>query len=303
MLRNPFIGNAPTKKIKSIKAHLISDKYKKNFNIDVSNYFSGLSHIDIYECQESGYRFYYPFNLSGDSSFYEHLQNFEWYYRPWKWEHQVCEKHINSDTKKVLEVGSGTGSFLKEISSRHTFSDCIGLELNKESACEKENFRILNTTIQEFSIHNENQFDLVCSFQVLEHISDVYSFLEAKIRCTKENGTIVVSVPNNDSFLKYEDDVLNMPPHHMGLWHKGSLSKIAELFNLKVEKVYYEPLRPNHYSYYLNAMMKKHFGSFIGKKVAGASRILGLYPLLQKTFLRNPSGKKGHSIVVVFKKT
>jgi len=44
----------------------------------------------------------------------------------------------------------------------------------------------LNETIEGYSEINHGQFDLVCSFQVLEHIPKVYSFLEGKVKALKK---------------------------------------------------------------------------------------------------------------------
>lgn len=73
--------------VKSINKKQIIIAYK-GFGIDVSKYFRNINNISIYHCNDTGYRFYYPLDMSGDSKFYEFFQKFDWYYMPWKWEHE-----------------------------------------------------------------------------------------------------------------------------------------------------------------------------------------------------------------------
>lgn len=98
---------------------------------------------------------------------------------------------------------------------------------------------------------------MVCSFQVLEHIADVKSFIESSLKALKKGGRLVVAVPNNDVlFFKYRNLrfqnnhylktlLLNLPPHHMGLWNPRSIVNLASIYNLKLEALFKEPL--NHH--------------------------------------------------------
>ena len=87
-IASPLSKTSSVELVKNISTKNIINSYK-TYNINVLSYFSGLKEIAIYKCKETGYKFYYPFNLSGDSKFYEHFQNFDWYYMPWKWEHEI----------------------------------------------------------------------------------------------------------------------------------------------------------------------------------------------------------------------
>ena len=88
-IRSP-LTQGPTKHIKDIDVSDIVENYKIQFNIDIKKYFYDIiiETIQVFECIETGYQFYTPKNISGDSEFYERLQRFEWYYMLWKWEHE-----------------------------------------------------------------------------------------------------------------------------------------------------------------------------------------------------------------------
>ena len=117
-------------KIKEISVKKIINAYSKSFDIDVLKE-QKIQKILLFECVASNYKFYYPLNLSGDSSFYEKLQNIDWYYMPWKWEHDFALKYINQ-SDNILEVGCGNGGFLKELIKRG-YSHVYGIELNENA--------------------------------------------------------------------------------------------------------------------------------------------------------------------------
>jgi SAM-dependent methyltransferase len=243
---------------RKIDVDSIIELYRNQLGIDVAHYFKRIKEVEVYKCLDTGYRFYYPDFLSGQSEFYEQLQaKFDWYYCPWKWEHEVAARHINS-RMKILEVGCGNGDFLKRLKQIKNING-VGLELN-QSAVEngqKNGIDIRNQSLQVHAESNAEQYDVVCSFQVLEHVASVKSFWEAQLSCLKRGGKLIVSVPNNNSFVKVDDEgILNMPPHHMGLWTERSLTKLADLYNLMVEEVSYEPFRVHTSPYFLGVMTR-----------------------------------------------
>lgn len=237
-----------------IDVNKLLQTYKNSFDIDVSHYFINIDKILLYECQDTGYRFYYPYNIAGDSVFYEHLQKFDWYYMPWKWEHEQASNFIKPNMK-VLEIGCGPGDFLLRIKEK-LGAQCVGIEFNKKAIeiAEKKGLTVLEESIEQHAILNKEVYDVICSFQVLEHVSDVFEFLKAQIACLKTGGTLILSVPNNDSWLKRSYNVLNMPPHHMGLWNKKSLKNVARRFNLKIKSISFEPMQEYHGDYYTQTM-------------------------------------------------
>jgi 2-polyprenyl-3-methyl-5-hydroxy-6-metoxy-1,4-benzoquinol methylase len=302
VITNPFIDNSEVEYQRAISKKRLIKLYKNYFNIDINEILTSTDTIELYRCKKSGYKFFYPFNITGDSNFYEKLQEFDWYYMPWKWEHQVC-KELIKEGDKILEVGCGKGDFIKNICRQYKNIQCTGLELNESSITSDEKYRIFNTSIEDYSFANKNQFDLVCSFQVLEHVPRVKSFLQAKIKCLKENGLLVISVPNNDSFIKLDKfNILNMPPHHMGLWTEESLKMIGMHFNLELVKVGYEPLQEYHFDYYIDLMVKNVLGKYASKLFLKGIQLFNLKRNIKK-YIKNRVNKiRGQTVLIVFKK-
>lgn len=233
----------------------VMQAYKKSLNLDISHYVQNITEIKVFQCNKTGYRFYYPFNTAGDGKFYEHLQQYDWYYMPWKWEHQTVKDRISQlgYKLKVLEVGCAKGSFIKNLSKENY--DCTGLELNESAAREAQNkgLDVRVESIQEHALKHENHYDVVCSFQVMEHIPNIGEVIKSSIKVLKKGGHLFISVPNNASFLGLDNNnPLNMPPHHMGLWDEKSLRNIASVFGLQVKNIYLEPLQDYHKNYFNN---------------------------------------------------
>ncbi len=300
-INSPLSGSSNIKHIRSIIPQTLIDKYKKKLNIDVSSYLNSINRVDVYEDVETGYRFYYPFDLSGDDHFYRQLQQFDWYYMPWKWEHMKSATYVNENFK-VLEIGCAKGDFLQKLKSEYK-ADVVGLELNQEALKEgiSKELQIYPDPIQEHAQHNEYKYDVVCAFQVLEHISNVSSFIQASIKCARKGGKIIFSVPNNHSFSKYDEknDILNMPPHHMGLWNKKAFISLQDIFDIKLHEIAFEPLQPYHVDWYIDVLERRLLPNKIFRKIYDN---LNIRSLLEKRILKRRETIKGHTILAVFEK-
>ena len=250
---SPLTGSTRTEQVGSVSTAEIVSIYDRYFGIDISAYFAGLDEVRIIRCLDSGYMFYHPLTLEGDESYYELMSQFDWYYHPNRWEHGRALELIESGTR-VLEVGSGAGLFVKQLLDKGINAE--GLELNGRGieTARKTGVHLRKETIQSHAENHPEEYDVVCSFQVLEHIAEPLSFLNAMLKCLKPDGKLILGVPNNDSYIKenrMDNKVLNMPPHHMGLWTLESLSALEELIGVKLLEVHYEPLVDGNVTAYL----------------------------------------------------
>lgn len=281
-----------------INVDRLIEGYQIQFGFDVSTYFSGINEIKIYECCNTKYCFFYPLNIDGDSLFYEKLQELDWYYMPWKWEH-ITTLNMLSGEEKILEVGSGGLGFVEELSNKGF--NIIGLELNNQSVLRGKDLglKVFGETVQDYAKNYLEEYDVVCSFQVLEHISEVHSFIKAKIDCLKVGGKLIISVPNNDSFIKLsKGGLLNSPPHHMGLWNKKSLVSLESLFNIKVDKIIYEPLQDYHFKWYIDSMLNKYIYKYgVARFIFNKLKLKKGYSSLVKKFKNRIHG---HTIIVTY---
>lgn len=301
IVQSPLFRSGKTNHLYNIPKNDIIKAYIKRFGIDVSYLFEGVSSIAVYECLETQYKFYYPFSVAGDSKFYEHFQKFDWYYMPWKWEHQITTEYLN-DGMNVLEVGCAHGAFLEKINEKFNLGEVIGLELNETTSIENSKFKIINQLVQDYQSVNKEKFDIVCSFEVLEHIADVYSFIEAQVNCLKIGGKLIISVPNNESFVRKSEFGLNYPPHHMGIWDTISLKKLDAIFPIKVKKIHYEELQQYHVNTYVKSEYYSKYGTFTNKVLRKIDQITGKLKKVTALVEEKKAEIKGHTILVVYEK-
>lgn len=299
-IKSPLAPGGIAVHIRDISINKLVYGYKK-IGINISTMLNGIEKLSIYQCQSSRYKFYYPLGITGNSEFYESLQNFEWYYMPWKWEHEVAISYLDN-CGSLLEVGCAHGAFLKGANSRVKLQRSVGLELNETTQVSENNFEIVNQVIQEFQKSNQEAFDVVCSFQVLEHISEVYDFLEAKIKCLKRGGKLLISVPNNESFLRDSDSVLNMPPHHVGLWTSVSLRYLEKVFPIRLLELHYEPLQEYHVDSYIYATHYAHYPKLASVLLKKLDIITGRYNKIKQKVKVERESIAGHTVLAVYLK-
>ena len=243
-IQSPVTGTSNTSLIREIDVSKIVALYQLEQQLNVSKYFGGLSVIQLRECGDTGYRFFYPMNIYGDDAFYQHLQKSGIYYLKEKWEYDKAASLIAENTS-ILEIGSGAGDFMSKLKGRNPAKLC-GLELNTHQieTAKKNGLNVINENIEEFGDKNAGQFDNVCALQVLEHVPDVRSFLSSSLKALKTGGKLILCVPHNNPYLYRHDffHTLNLPPHHAGLWDKQAFSKLPGFFPMRLNRVFIEPL-------------------------------------------------------------
>jgi len=303
LVLSPLTKSDNVIKIKTIKKEKIIDLYKSNFNINIAYLLNDILEVELFECIDTGYQFYYPFNIAGDGIFYERLQQFDWYYMPWKWEHEIAFKFLAPNIK-VLEIGCGKGAFIYNLQKNNCVLQAVGLELNEDavSVAISKGLKVYSEKIEKHAASHFDQYDMVCSFQVLEHISEVYSFLESSLKCLKKDGLLVIGVPNNNSFVRWyaDEDLLNMPPHHMGLWTPSTLKNLEKYFSITLVKLKNEPLQQYHFDWYCKIVEQKIL--LKSKKLYSILCSLGFKNILKLFVTKFYFLIDGHTTVAVFQK-
>lgn len=239
---SPFNEKLAAIEICKLDSSTIIDKYKK-INIDVAKYFKELSDVIIYECPETKYRFYHPYSIMGDDKFYEELQiEITDYYPNDKDEFKVALREIEEENN-ILEIGCGDGSFIELARKHFKRINLKGLEFNDKAIekCRSKKINVEKKSIEEFSINNFEEFDIVVFFQVLEHIQEVNNFLTASISVLKKGGKLILAVPDNSPYYRNFriHETMNLPPHHIGLWNEVSFKNLEKKFDIRLDCVDY----------------------------------------------------------------
>ena len=130
----------------------------------------------------------------------------------------ILNKFLKKNKKyNVLEIGSSTGFFIEEANNRGWKT--LGLELNP-SAVSFAQKRGLNVKNEDFLKTNfDEKFDIICAFDVLEHLIDPKKIVQAAYKNLKKGGLLFVYVPNWQSasrlLLGEKNSHFIWPTHHL----------------------------------------------------------------------------------------
>ena len=307
---SPVTGKEGVRGYSKIESRAIIELYKKQLGVDVSSVFDGLPEVDVMECVQTGYRFYYPFRLAGNAAFYEELQEKMTgntaYYRGWGYDHAFALAKVQPG-QAILDVGCGSGNFLER--ARQISDKVSGLEFNEKAINEarRKGLDVKNESIEKYAATNPGRYDMVCLFQVLEHIDNIKPFLEAVISVVKPGGQLIIGVPNNDPWLHgyHKYNTLNLPPHHMGLWNKQVFEKIQDVFGIKLAEVKYDGSESLRLDMYYRAKLwwgiksELQFHTKLEKLKLLLAAPFAFFPSVYRKFTR---GLSARYIVVVFEK-
>jgi SAM-dependent methyltransferase len=305
----PISGSSNVKKIETFKTSDIAKLYQRDLSINVHSEFNGYQNLELLHCSDSDLKFFYPL-VSGSESFYEQLQDFDWYYLEKKYEYEYAKKFINA-SDNVLEIGCGRGLFSKILSTKNY----LGLEFSEKAKLDatQNNIKVLNESIQDHSMSYHEKYNIVCSFQVLEHVADISLFIESSLACLKPGGLLIYSVPSANSFLSVDKNhILNMPPHHISWWSDNALIYLSERFNLELIEIKHEPLAEIHKKSYLSCIFLESFNQrlkldFSLLNLSFSYRFFSKLSSLFAAFFVNGMNTPeilpdGHSVIAIYRK-
>ena len=188
-----------------------------------------------------------------------------------KW-HVVVLKKIDFVNKKVLDMGCGAGGFLNYLKNNYK-SNVIGIDPNSENIkiCRYHNIQVYNDYANELLNNEElvDRFDIVTSFEVLEHVYSYKDLFLPAFLFLKEGGFFCISTPNAFHIFRILSMILGD--------HRDILM---------------DPTRneePEHIRLYSYKMIKRAFckSNFNNIKIYGILRIFKYNIILKNRFLIN----------------
>lgn len=147
--------------------------------------------------------------------------------------------NLISTDKLILEVGSGTGHLLKTLKDKKY--NIIGTEANDifiKYAEDTFKVNLIKETTEKLNFES-NSFDIVLSFDVLEHIPEIGTHIQEVYRVLKDDGVYILSTPNkwtnipfevivNKSFTKYKE-------YHCSLQNYWQLKNLFRKYGFIIE--------------------------------------------------------------------
>jgi SAM-dependent methyltransferase len=261
----PLCGSGNTHLDSKVNSGSIVKSYGKALRALVEQDLKGTPWVQVYRCQKCFLVFFDP-ELPGSPEFYASLQAFDWYYMEDKIEYAMALKWI-PPSARVLEVGCGVGWFGKKLTS----GKYTGLEYSDSaaSAARASGLDVRTQSVEEHAQAHPAAYQVVCSFQVLEHVSAPGPFIDACIECLEPGGLLLFAVPSGDSYVKFfQNGTLNLPPHHLTHWPDKTLEAIAGIFPVSTVAIEHEVLADYHLQAYVSTMVRKRLFAILGRQEA-----------------------------------
>ena len=190
---------------------VISDLWKRNESY-------------LVDCGNCSFKFGYPY-IGGNEAFYSILHE-QYGYPKWRVDYDIAIEKVISNIGfgKILDIGAGSGNFLKALPKKWQLYALEGSEITRK-LLEKNNIKTA-VSFDELATIGIKTFDVITMFQVLEHISDFYMFLHNCKNLLKVGGQIVISVPDGKDMILQEEILLSpdYPPNHINKWTNESIT-------------------------------------------------------------------------------
>ncbi|MDI1254703.1 MAG: class I SAM-dependent methyltransferase [Flavobacterium sp.] len=146
---------------------------------------------------------------------------------------------INSLSERkgnLLDIGAGTGDFLIRAKQNNWTTTGVEPSEKARSIAAKKDIVLFENTMA----FENNSFDVITMWHVLEHVSDLDFQIAELERLLKPNGHIIIAVPNFNSYDAKHYGAFwaayDVPRH---LWHfsKTAIKKLFEKENMHLEKI------------------------------------------------------------------
>ena len=154
----------------------------------------------------------------------------------------LISNQIDFSNKKILDIGSGGGAFLKACKDRNITAE--GIEPNKWLVNYSKKKYGINISTKNLNKINKT-YHIVSLFDVLEHIPNIKLTINKIYKLVKKDGFLIINVPDHNSLAR---KILkkNWPFYltvHLHYFDKKSLSKLLDKkFKLFYSKSYWQVL-------------------------------------------------------------
>jgi SAM-dependent methyltransferase len=141
---------------------------------------------------------------------------------------------------KALEFGFGEGKVLARL--KEAGWDAHGVERSAECVANaRDNLGVSAIGIEQWDDSAEAEFDLVCAFHVLEHHHHPLDLLTKFRSVMKDDGTLVVEVPNARSFdyRVFRSGAVLHTPNHLYHYNEKNLRLLFKKAGFRVTRVTY----------------------------------------------------------------
>ncbi len=241
-----------TNQVKQLSQAFIVENLEKYYSSKVDRKILDTDYF-IHQCKGCTLEFAYPL-IQGNDAFYSWITTRTTYYPHLRSEYLQVIDHINSlptgKKVKVLDIGCGSGLFMKLVKEKCPNAEIDGLETTPESvaACVDAGLNAYHSYLDEYvelCRQKELAYDVIVAFHVLEHVEDPKGFVSTAASLLAAGGALFISTPLSPmSFETDWYDPLNHPPHHMTRWTIKAYETLAAKCQLQVKVWLEDAVKP-----------------------------------------------------------
>lgn len=265
-----------------------------------------IKEVSLYECASCTFKMFLP-PLVGSENFYADIMS-NWSYQEEKWEFfraiEILSKDVSS--KRFLDFGCGSGFFLDLLQRSKVSGEFNGYEINPGVAdlARSKGHTIFSGKFPDV-FSDVKPFDVVCAFQVLEHLDEPVKFLLDVKGIMVTGGLLIIGVPNASGPIRhFPNSITELPPHHLSRWSETAFSHGMDRLGFSIVKMENEPLPSYLWTSYLPVMLERGdiFPRFFGHLLNRLRITPVLIRLLMTLKVKWLFDVKGHTLLVVLKK-
>lgn len=149
----------------------------------------------------------------------------------------LCKKY-SVTTTNLLEVGAGFGTFCSELKSRSLFDRVVAVEPTPELAktCRARGIEVIEQPIESVEFQSDTKFDVVASFEVVEHLFAPLEFVRHIASFLGPGGLLVLTCPNGQGFdIETLGAASNSVDHeHLNYFNPASLASMLSTSGFEV---------------------------------------------------------------------
>jgi SAM-dependent methyltransferase len=145
---------------------------------------------------------------------------------------KIRKNNLPTADLKILNVGCSTGRSSEYLAQ---FGTVTSLEYDAyccEFTREKTGLEIIHGSVTELAFENE-KFDLVCAFDVIEHVEDDALAISEMKRVLKTGGVLLLTVPAFMDLWSHHDEI----NHH---FRRYTMSELKQYFLEKPENIIFK---------------------------------------------------------------
>jgi len=146
---------------------------------------------------------------------------------------EICRR-VSDRRPRILDVGCGTGANLLMLSR---YGDAEGVDISDDALafCRERGLDHVRKGAGEELPYEENTFDLVTAFDVVEHMDDDLAGLSEMYRVLRPGGHALIFVPTFMFLWGLQDDV----SHHRRRYRLPELRRVLEQAGFEIERSTY----------------------------------------------------------------